>query len=41
MLVSVNEIKYEKIPALIDGDNYNTSNEFRFVVPASADYFTR
>ena len=40
-LLLVNEIKYEQIPALLDGDDFNTSNEFRFVVPARSDYFTR
>jgi hypothetical protein len=37
----VSDIKYEKIPAILDGSNYDLSKEIRFNVPASSDYFTR
>lgn len=41
LLFAVNEIKYEKIPVHMDGDTFDLSKEFRFVVPASSNYFTR
>lgn len=37
----VTEIKYEKIPAILDGNDFNLSKEFKFHIPPSSDYFTR
>jgi len=37
----VTEIKYEKIPAILDGNDFDSSKEFRFHIPPSSDYFTR
>lgn len=37
----VSEIKYEKIKPTMDGNTIDESNEFRFNIPATSDYFTR
>jgi hypothetical protein len=41
IVCAVSEIKYEKIPAQMDGDTFDASKEFRFTIPANSDFFTR